>query len=593
MYGCLTGSERARKEWSSGPLPTLALTQTVMPPDGQCVAMVRQAEIAEFSPPSPAPREERQDSATFAVAGGSVTHPLLREGAMEARAYQLRLSEIALAESTLVVLPTGLGKTVVAALVAAEVLRRDPACKVVVLAPTRPLVAQHASTMASVLRVEPGRVAALTGRERPEKRTAAFAGSRVIASTPQGFARDVEEGRIPLAGIGLMVFDEAHRAVGDYSYVPIAEAYREARPRGLVLGLTASPGASRERVEEVRANLGLARVEARSAAEPDVEPYVKGIDVECLPVELTKPMREAQRHLAGLARERCRKLAPFLPKGLPRESKKSLLIAGEAIRARMGKSRKKGFYFGALQNQGVALQAVHCLELLETQGAEPLRAYIERLERSDDAGRAQRGFLKAKEFQEARAAMANERGSHPKVPQLVRVLKEQFARKPDSLVLVFAQFRDTVRHLVEELGRNGLMAARFVGQADREGDEGLSQTQQAGILADFSARKLRVLVATSVAEEGIHVPSVDLVVFYEPVPSEIRTIQRRGRTGRTAVGRVVILYAKGTRDEAFLHAGRRKEEQMGRIVRGMGERGKTPRRAGSVTLSRKLSLPEG
>ena len=70
------------------------------------------------------------------------------------------------------------------------------------------------------------------------------------------------------------------------------------------------------------------------------------------------------------------------------------------------------------------------------------------------------------------------------------------------------------------------------------------------------------IVATSIGEEGLDIPQVDLVVFYEPVPSEIRTIQRRGRTGRSAAGRVVMLVTKDTRDEAYFYSARRKERKM-------------------------------
>ena len=71
-----------------------------------------------------------------------------------------------------------------------------------------------------------------------------------------------------------------------------------------------------------------------------------------------------------------------------------------------------------------------------------------------------------------------------------------------------------------------------------------------------------MLVATSVGEEGLDIPATDLVVFYEPVPSEIRSIQRRGRTGRRTVGDVKVLFAKGTRDEWYLYASRAKERSM-------------------------------
>ena len=53
-----------------------------------------------------------------------------------------------------------------------------------------------------------------------------------------------------------------------------------------------------------------------------------------------------------------------------------------------------------------------------------------------------------------------------------------------------------------------------------------------------------------------------MVIFYEPVPSAIRSIQRRGRTGRQEKGRVIILMAKGTRDEAYRWVAHHKEKKM-------------------------------
>ena len=104
--------------------------------------------------------------------------------------------------------------------------------------------------------------------------------------------------------------------------------------------------------------------------------------------------------------------------------------------------------------------------------------------------------------------------------------------------------------------------ARFVGQAAKEGDKGLTQKQQLSIINDFKAGKFNVLIATSVAEEGLDIPSTDLVVFYEPIPSEIRAIQRRGRTGRKMAGKVIILITKGTPDEGYYWASKRKENAL-------------------------------
>ena len=90
----------------------------------------------------------------------------------------------------------------------------------------------------------------------------------------------------------------------------------------------------------------------------------------------------------------------------------------------------------------------------------------------------------------------------------------------------------------------------------------MSQKEQKKMLDDFRNGMFNVLVATSIGEEGLDIPKVDLVVFYEPIPSAIRSIQRRGRTGRQEKGRVIILMVKGTRDEAYRWVAHHKEKKM-------------------------------
>ena len=105
-----------------------------------------------------------------------------------------------------------------------------------------------------------------------------------------------------------------------------------------------------------------------------------------------------------------------------------------------------------------------------------------------------------------------------------------------------------------------------MGQPKRELDIGMSQEEQSGVLESFRNGEFDVLVATSIAEEGLDIPEVDLVVFYEPIPSEIRYIQRRGRTGRKSSGCVIILAAKDTIDERYLYASKRRMEKMKQIL---------------------------
>ena len=108
----------------------------------------------------------------------------------------------------------------------------------------------------------------------------------------------------------------------------------------------------------------------------------------------------------------------------------------------------------------------------------------------------------------------------------------------------------------------GVKAVRFVGQASKGLDKGLRQKEQVELIKKFKEGVYNTLVATSVAEEGLDIPATDLVVFYEPIPSEIRTIQRRGRTGRRRAGKVVILITRQTRDETYHYTSRAKEKRM-------------------------------
>jgi Fanconi anemia group M protein len=170
---------------------------------------------------------------------------------------------------------------------------------------------------------------------------------------------------------------------------------------------------------------------------------------------------------------------------------------------------------------------------------------------------------------------------HPKVPLLKRLVQNQIGQNPTSKVLVFTQYRDTATHIVDRLREvSGLTVERFVGQASKEDDIGLSQEEQAEIIKNFRDGDTSVLVATCIAEEGLDIPSVDLVIFYEPIPSEIRYIQRKGRTGRKTTGKALILVANDTSDIAYLHASRRRVERMRKIIASLNLELKPLRRLG-------------
>ena len=490
-----------------------------------------------------------------------VTHELLRRGAVEERAYQVNIAKVCLSRSTLVVLPTGMGKTVIAAMVIAETLRRKGG-KILFLAPTKPLVMQHAASLREILVVE--RIALFTGEAtNPEERDLLWRESKIVVSTPQVIRNDLRSERFDLGDVSLIVFDEAHRAVGDYAYVDVAAAYREVSGR-LVLGMTASPGSSAEKIVEVCGNLGITAVEIRTEYDADVVPYIQGVDIERIPVDAPDEAKAIRDLLTAVYDDQVGRLKKIgYLEGKPKPSVKDLLSAGDEIRRRLDAGDKDGRLYGAMTAQAIAMKANHAITLAETQGMSALRAYFEMLDR-DARSRADAQFLRDERVQRAISISRETDAEHPKLKKTAAVVLDQFRRKPDAKVIVFTHYRETAELVTSVRAKvhPQIRPRRFVGQSSRGTDEGLTQKEQGDILDRFRAGEVNVIVATSIGEEGLDIPQVDLVVFYEPVPSEIRTIQRRGRTGRSARGRVVMLVTKDTRDEAFLYSARRKERRM-------------------------------
>ena len=510
---------------------------------------------------------------TWEVVDGYVVHPLLKSGEVRALPFQLDMARIGLTEDLLVVLPTGLGKTIIAALLAAEALRRSDE-KVLVLAPTRPLVQQHADSFARWL--TPLRFARFTGTVKRPIREGGWETADVVFATPEIVVNDLAADRYGLSEVSLVVFDEAHHAVGKYAYVPLASRYRADRPHGgRVLGLTASPGGKDERIEEVVANLGVGRIEARSREDDGVREFVQPVEIEYRWVDLPPEAQRIRGLLETAAHATARKLQKMgylRKKPIGSISVKDLIALRAEIFARPGPMVRR---FGPLFHQLVLLHLHHAQERLETQGIAPFVQYLDRVAGKEKPSRGDVALLKLPEVVTARKEAeeflrSSRESSHPKLDTLVELVRETLARPRDHppRILVFAQYRDTIQTIQSILELQGWTTGRFVGQATRDTeDKGMNQKEQGRILTGFREGRFPILVASSVAEEGLDVPDVDLVVFFESVPSEIRAIQRRGRTGRSSLGRVTVLLTRETRDVRYQVAEVRREQAMRRIVR--------------------------
>jgi Fanconi anemia group M protein len=500
-----------------------------------------------------------------------IQHPLIRPDVIEEREYQVNIARTCIEQSNLVVLPTGMGKTICALVVIADRLQKFKD-KILFLAPTKPLVEQHAAFLKEFLVVDPEQIIVFTGEVSPAKRNEMWNDGQIIVSTPQVIQNDLIAGRISLSEVSLVIFDEAHRAVGNYAYVYIGKIYPKQRDENnLVLGMTASPGNEAKKILKVCKNLNIEGVEIRSEYDPDVLPYVHEIDLKWVTVNVPERVKQVVKLLTRALNKHLKILYGF---GLIRRpymtSTKELLMAQKKIQGKMrskGKKPPQSLYHAAVV-QAAAIKLNHAIELAETQGITALINYFDRMKKeaeSKGGSRTTKILVKNNNLQTAMKLAESIELEHPKIAKVTETVRKQLIAKPTSRIIVFTHYRDTSDMVETALNEYpGLRAVRFVGQASRGSDKGLRQKEQVELIKKFKEGEYNILVATSVAEEGLDIPATDLVVFYEPIPSEIRTIQRRGRTGRKRPGKVIVLITKQTRDEAYFWSSKGKEKRMKR-----------------------------
>ena len=506
----------------------------------------------------------------------------LNSKGLEARKYQLHIAEECIDKNSLVVLPTGLGKTIIAVLVASKVLERFPAnSKIIVLAPTRPLINQHYHTFLKFLGIHEEKFAILTGKILPEHRVDIFGQNQILFYTPQTLRNDLVNRKYTLTDTVLVIFDEAHHATGDYPYTMIADEFTDHNPDGIILGLTASPGASKKKIAALCTNLHIPmdNIHIRTRTDSDVKTYLKPMDIYKIGVDLTSLMEDIYQVITMVLEERLHYLSQlnFLEaQGDQLHNKvirKDLLrLNAELVRLLKSDGDKTGVY-SALSINAQGLILFHMLELVEQQGLDVLLDYFNKLHRdarkktSSKAtkilasdGRLHRIYMELKRNVE----FSPENLTHPKYHVLLKIILEELQNTSESRILVFIKLRNSVKNIVRKLKTVSVIRpVRFVGQATKsQDDKGLSQKQQIEILDQFKKGQYNVLCSTNVGEEGLDISECDLVVFYDVVASEIRLIQRKGRTARHREGKVVILYSKNTRDEIYLKIALSKLKRM-------------------------------
>ena len=489
-----------------------------------------------------------------------------------ARTYQQSLFANSMDKNSLVVLPTGLGKTIVALMLATYYFNINNK-KILFLAPTKPLVEQQQFSFQDFYQnKEEFNFVTLTGLVAPKKRQLMYEENDFIFSTPQLIENDIINGIINPKDFGLVIFDEAHRATGNYAYCFIAQEFEKSNDTKF-LALTASPGTSKEDIFNVIDNLKIESVQVKTYEDSDVKPYVNKTEIEHIKVKINQEFRDVLNHLNSVFLELLnviQKMDILSGKTPQNVTKRDLLTLSSELREQISSGETTDDTWTAISISAAIMKLQHGIELFESQEVSAAHTYFYNMVRpGGDSSKAAELITQDFDFNKAFdkiKKLKNDGIIHPKLEELKNQVNQEVLKNPDLKIIIFSQYRDSAMKIVEELGKiKQIKPTVFVGQA-KKGDLKMSQKQQKQVLEDFREGQFNILVSTSVGEEGLDIPKVDLVIFYEPVPSAIRTIQRIGRTGRFKKGLAKIMQTEGTRDVTIRHIADAKERKMYKVL---------------------------
>lgn len=494
------------------------------------------------------------------------------------RDYQYTIVNTGLFNNTLVALPTGLGKTFIAATIMLNFFRWTKTAKIVFVAPTKPLVSQQIDACFNIAGIPRSTTTLLTGEVSPALRAEEWATKRVFFMTPQTIMNDLGNGIADPKSIGLLVVDEAHRATGNYAYVKVIEQLRRFSSSFRVLALTATPGSTVEAIQEVIDNLGISQVEIRTEESLDIRPYVHSRIEDIVVLDPSEEMGLIKELFSKALKPLVDKLSSqniFWGRDPMSMTTYGLMKARQDWVRSAGRHTPEGIKFMIQAIFTLLQKLAHPIKLLNFHGIKPFYEHLVQF-RDEVEGKGAKGgktnqqVTGSPDFQNMMFTVGTwlkkeDFVSHPKLTHLSDTVLNHFldagegregGGSSNTRIIVFSEYRDSAEEIVRALNRHKPMirAAVFVGQADTKKSEGMKQSEQIERIQKFKEGDFNVLVATSIGEEGLDIGQVDLIICYDASSSPIKMLQRMGRTGRKRAGKVVLLLMRGKEEDKYTAA---------------------------------------
>jgi len=473
------------------------------------------------------------------------------------RLYQSNILKACIDKNCLIILPTGIGKTGISLLLAIERLNKFPDSRILFCSPTKPLCQQHKETFSSSTNISKEHLLLYTGLLKADLRQKLFPNSKVVIATPQTIESDIRNNCINLEDFSLLVIDEAHRSRMKYASTLVAKKYMETAKNPRILALTASPGSTKEKIKEICENLFIDNIEVRTDTDEDVIPYLQNKSIYYEEVHLTNEFEQIKKLLRSVYTEKLkhlRKIGFTKPPSLT--NKRDLIMLQMQFQKELSRHNPSAFF--AISLIAGLLKLSYLIELIETQSLKPLQNFFNKL--SSESTKAAKSLMKTHEIIEAKnitGSLIDNGVLHPKLEKLILIIKKQLSTSPHSKIIIFANYRDTISEILEELSNvENCKPIKLIGHKD-----GITQKQQLETISRFESNEFNCLITTSIGEEGLSIGTLDTAIFYDNVPSAIRRIQREGRVARIKPGKIIYLIVKNSMDSAY-HWKARKDEKI-------------------------------
>ena len=510
------------------------------------------------------------------------------------RDYQFSIVAKGLYHNMLVALPTGLGKTFIAATIMLNWYRWTKNAQIVFAAPTRPLVSQQIKACFEIAGIPRSDTTMLTGNTPPGLRAEEWRSKRVFFMTPQTLINDLKTGICDSKKLVLIVVDEAHRATGNYAYVEVITFVKRFNTSFRVLALTATPGSSIEGVQEVIDGLGMARIEIRTEESLDIRQYVHARKIDTVLFDnsdemvmimdlFSKALQPAVNKLTGMNAYWNKDPMTLTPYGCTQAR-----IRWAATDA--GKKAPWPVKAMVMNIFSLLASLSHAIELLKFHGIGPFYRKVLEFRNTLHAGGKKGGkdgnlINEHPDFQSMMSRVqlwinTPDFLGHPKLEYLQSVVMNHFldageGRGPtdpsSTRIMIFSHYRDSAEEIARVLRRNEPMVRPhvFVGQSNTKGSDGMDQKTQLELINKFKTGIYNTIVATSIGEEGLDIGEVDLIICYDASASPIRMLQRMGRTGRKRAGNIVVTLMRGKEENNFIKAKDNYEKMQVEIASGV------------------------